>query len=264
MCSANPVTLHTIAAPETLSAQIKAVGRQSCSDPVLLDLSTLEAGTNELHCAAWLSEQERQDYRCFNREKRNKEWLAGRICAKIALEQYFRTYCQGQRVPACVEITIANSGTGRPIATWNDGKHVRQGPDISISHSGNLALAMAAQTCCGVDIQKTSSTLVRVKERFCTAPEERLLLSVAHKDDPHMHLAQLWAAKEAAKKALSISSMPGFLELVLVRIEQAGRKEPLFIFRRHSPRNHEIIVVSTWYQTYGLGICIPEEKLDYA
>jgi len=256
----NPLSLHTIKVTETISAHIKAAGRQACSDPVLLDLSTLEADSNELYCTAWLSEQERGHYHRFKLEKRKKEWLAGRICAKIALEDYFRTHCRGQKIPAGLEVTIATSKSGRPCATWNDGERLHQGPDISISHSGNLALALAAQTCCGVDIQKTTDTLVRVKERFCTAPEERLLLSTVQKTDPRMHLALLWAAKEAAQKALSISAMPGFLDLVLVRIEQIGHKELLFIFRRHDLQVHlpaEILVVTTCYQTYGLGICIP-------
>jgi phosphopantetheinyl transferase len=256
--------MHTITASETIRAQIKAVSRQLCSDPVLLDLSTLDAGLNESYCTAWLSEQERQHFHRFKLEKRKKEWLAGRICAKIALENYFRTHCQGQKIPAAVEITIASSEGGRPFPTWHNGKRIHEGPDISISHSGNLALALAAQTCCGVDIQKTSDTLVRVKKRFCTAPEERLLESVVQKNDLRMHLALLWAAKEAAKKALSISAMPGFLDLVLVRIEQTGRKELLFIFRKHARLPSEIVVVITSYQTYGLGICIPQETSDYA
>jgi phosphopantetheinyl transferase len=253
----NPLFLRTITVSETISAQIKAVGRQLCSDPVLLDLSTLDAGLNESYCTAWLSEQERQHFHRFKLEKRKKEWLAGRICAKIALEKYFRAHCQGQRIPAAAEITISNTKAGRPFAILNSGELVHQGPDISISHSGNLALALAAQTCCGVDIQKTSDTLVRVKKRFCTAPEEHLLESVVQKNDPRMHLALLWAAKEAAKKALSISAMPGFFDLILVRIEQTGRKELLFIFGRHARLPSEIFVVTNCYQTYACGICIP-------
>jgi phosphopantetheinyl transferase len=260
MSYTNPFSSHTIKASATISAYIKATGRQACSDPVLLDLSALEADLNEMHCNAWLSEQERGLYHRFKLEKRKKEWLAGRICAKIALENYFLTHCRGQKIPAGPEVTIAASKSGRPFATWNGGERLHQGPDISISHSGNLALALAAQTCCGVDIQKTTDTLVRVKERFCTTPEERLLLSTVQKIDPRMHLALLWAAKEAAQKALSLSVMPGFLDLVLVRIEQIGHKELLFIFRRQgrqTPLPSEILVVTTCYQTYGLGICIP-------
>lgn len=252
----SPLT-PTITVPETFQAAIKAASRQPCSSPVLLDLSTLEdtGGTEERYCTAWLSTEERDRFSHFKLEKRKKEWLAGRICAKIALHEYCSSHCEGLTLPACTKFSIANSATGRPLLIWNSSEPV---PDISISHSGSLALAIAAQTCCGVDIQKTSEALVRVRERFCTGREERLLQAVVHKDRPFLPLTLLWAAKEAAKKALSITEMPGFLDLVLARIETIGGEEWLLIFNQQQARlPSEIRVITTCFRDYGLGVCIP-------
>jgi 4'-phosphopantetheinyl transferase EntD len=255
----NAPFMPTITVPETFSATIKAASRQPCSSPVLLDLSALEdhGSTEERLCTTWLSTGERDHFSHFKLKKRKKEWLAGRICAKIAVQEYFSIHCHDRMMPACTEFSIANSATGRPLLIWNTGEPSEQGPDISISHSGSLALAIAAQTCCGVDIQKTRDALVRVRERFCTGREEQLLLSAVHKDQPLIPLTLLWAAKEAAKKALSITEMPGFLDLVLARITRID-DEWLFIFNQHQARLPlEIRVITTCYRDYGLGVCVP-------
>lgn len=257
-----PPLPHIIILSETFLAHIKAAGKQPCSAPVLLDLTALgdNAGLDETHSTAWLSEQERCAFHHFKLIKRKKEWLAGRICAKIAIKDYFRTNYPEQKIPASAELSIINSKTGRPLPTWNNGERLHKGLDISISHSGNLALALAAQTCCGVDIQNIKESLARVKERFCTNQEECILSSALRENSPLMHLTLLWAAKEAAKKALSITEMPGFLDLVLDCIERVGEEEHFFIFR-HSHRLArsplEIRVVTTCHQNYALGICIP-------
>lgn len=255
----NPPFIHIVT--DTFAAHIKAAVRKPCSVPVLLDMSALKDGVSidETQYKSWLSEEERRRLHRFTLAKRRKEWLAGRICAKAAIDDYFLTYGKGRKIPTWTEVTITNSDTGRPRAILAGGEQLPEGPDISISHSGDLALALAAQTCCGVDIQKTSRTLVRVKERFCTDQEEQLVSSTVRKNNPLMPLALLWAAKEAAKKALSVTVMPGFLDLVLASVENAGHDEWLLIFRdyHHAGFSPEIHVAVACYQTYALGICVP-------
>jgi phosphopantetheinyl transferase len=255
----NPPFIHVVT--DTFAARIKAVISKPCSVPVLLDMSALEADVhlNETLLKSWLSEEERQHLHRFTLAKRRKEWLAGRICAKAAINDYFLTYGKGWNLPPWNEVTITNSESGRPCAILAGGERLPGGPDISISHSGDLALAFASQTCCGVDIQKTSRTLIRVKERFSTDREEQLVASNVRKNDPLMPLGLLWAAKEAAKKALSGTGMPGFLDLVLTDIEKIGEEELLFLFKRSPHRDNapsEVRVASICYQIYSLGICI--------
>jgi 4'-phosphopantetheinyl transferase EntD len=92
-------------------------------------------------------------------------------------------------------------------------------PHISISHSGRYAMAVAAAAPCGVDIQENRETLGRVRERFCSPAEDRLLTRRLPGLEPSEHLALLWAAKESVKKAVLLEPMPGFLELELTRID---------------------------------------------
>lgn len=254
--------MHVIRLSDAFAVHVKAVGRKPCSIPILLDMSVNkdEGSLDETQYSTWLSEEERRHHKRLTLAKRRKEWLAGRICAKFAIDDYFRTYGKGWKLPPWAEVTISNSDTGRPYAMLVGGERLPGRPDISISHSGEFALALVAQTFCGVDIQKTSPTLVRVKERFCADQEERLLTSALRKSDHLMSLARLWAAKEAAKKALSITAMPGFLDLILADIEETGKEEHIFVFSLHSLRDavpSEVRVASTCHQLYGLGVCIP-------
>jgi phosphopantetheinyl transferase len=255
-----PAPIPTISLPGSLPDLIRANRRKPCSSPVLLDLDALEPIANEEFQAHWLSEQERLQLHRFTLPKRRREWLAGRVCAKIALEEYFGMYNLKQDIPRHNELSIVNSDIGRPYIIINKDNSIPELPDISISHSKGLALALASKSSCGVDIQKTSDAFVRVKERFCRPQEEALLLSSIENDNPLIHLALLWSAKEAAQKALSIAGMPGLLDLELTCIERDGSHELLFVFNRFH-RNarvaSKIRVLATAIAGYGLGICIP-------
>jgi phosphopantetheinyl transferase len=256
-----PPFFRTLPLPDALPALIRAIGRQPCSAPILVDFSRLEndACQDAAPDGQWLSSTEENRLRELKLDKRRREWLAGRICAKIAVCDYLRSHQQGQKLPAYNEIQISNSEDGRPFVAWTGEEMRPQAPDISISHSGSLALALAARTCCGVDVQEVSDKLNRVKERFCTE-QEALLVCGRQTLDPLMGLALLWTAKEAAKKALSASAMPGFTDLVLTGIDQRGDREWLLVFdrlRHGTPSPEQIPVIAALRQNSALGICIP-------
>ncbi len=145
--------------------------------------------------------------------KRRAEYLTGRICAKLALALFW-TPRGNDRPPVPAEVEIVNSATGRPrvnIAGWGP----EALPHISISHGGEYGAAIAAAMPCGIDIQEHKEALLRVRDRYCTAGEFRLLRESLVGRESLAALALLWAAKEAAKKALGFWRMPGFHELEL-------------------------------------------------
>ena len=94
-------------------------------------------------------------------------------------------------------------------------------PDISISHSGDRAVAMAADRGrCGVDIQKVTSKVQKVLDRFCSPEEKHILQRWGREifEDETVLLTMLWAAKESLRKVAAVSPLPGFLELELVEV----------------------------------------------
>ncbi len=92
--------------------------------------------------------------------------------------------------------------------------------DISISHSGDYGAALAACSPCGIDLQLRQDSLLKVKEKYCSEAEYRLLETFLSETDTLARLALLWAAKEAAKKALSHWQMPGFLDLEIGNVKR--------------------------------------------
>jgi phosphopantetheinyl transferase len=255
----NPPFIHLT--PETSTHHIHAIFGVFCSAPVCIDMPALEdsLARNTSLLTTWLSADERQHLQRFTFAKRRKEWLAGRICAKGAIDSYLLATGKKGRFPAWTEMTIANSGTGRPSIFFADGIHMPETPDLSISHSGDLALALAAETNCGVDIQKINRKLLRVQERFCMDQEKHRIAAHLQDHDPLMALTLAWTAKEAAKKALSVSRMPGFLDLILTDFAKTGTDTYLCHMLDTTHREGtsvEIKVVCACRHDYCLGICI--------
>lgn len=196
----------------------------------------------------------------FRLPKRRNQWLTGRLCAKRAVIGYCRRYLPHLPEPAENLIHIGNAATGRPELDLGGLAPELSRLDISISHSGDYAMALAASGLCGVDIQQRSEALGRVRERFCLVEEEDLLKRQLSSLDRLGRLSLLWAAKEATKKALSGRGMPGFLELILHDIKAIGGECFTLEFRRDG--SEPLRVATTLYEDYAVAICLAEGDLD--
>lgn len=147
--------------------------------------------------------------------KRRDEFVLGRASAKLALAEYWRAL--GFH-PDPQEVEIVNDDDGRPVTvTMPSGDIALPPAEISITHGGGFAAALAGALPCGVDLQEQKETLVRVREKYCLGDEERLLAASLPGLAPLARLSLLWTAKEAVKKACSCRWMPGFLDLRLER-----------------------------------------------
>ncbi|MFW8601194.1 4'-phosphopantetheinyl transferase family protein [Desulfobacterota bacterium M19] len=158
----------------------------------------------------YLSPAEGMTLRRFTFPRRAAQWLAGRLCAKAAALSVISTSCPGSA--AWQQIEIDNQADGRPFIASSSTCPV---PDISISHSGTEAAAMAVWPfLCGLDIQEIKSTS-RLKSRFASPEEEILLLrqGTRFNQSPEAMFIMLWSIKEAVRKAFPLQPLPGFLDL---------------------------------------------------
>ena len=95
-----------------------------------------------------LTRGEDQDFGSLRYEKRRRDWLAGRVAAKRALQRHcglsFRQ----------IEVRAEENGptSGRPAA-WING---RAAGCLSISHSGDLAMATWSPHAVGIDAEMLS------------------------------------------------------------------------------------------------------------
>ena len=152
-------------------------------------------GANELALA------EQREYRELAHEGRRRDWLAGRRAAKRAIA----THCA---VPAARVRVVGR--TGAPPSAF-----AREGTSplplsISISHHDGVGLAAVADRPqrIGVDLARLGE-IDREHCRYFLTPAE---LSVVDRVDATV----LWALKEAAWKALSLSADRAFASLELV------------------------------------------------
>lgn len=198
-----------------------------------------------------LTSKEYETYQSYRLDKRKNEYLSGRIAAKLSLIQQFQTK---NETIHCRDIEIGNAPSGRPYVNMRGKKNSPS--ELSISHSGKYALAIAAYSPCGVDIQSTETTLAKVKDRYCTAEEESVLTS---RTCSLQQLALLWAAKEALKKSYSRhGEMPGFLDTILVDAQSVSPDIQQLTFTMKT--GHKAQVITSAIDTYGLAVTISPKK----
>ena len=148
-------------------------------------------------------------YQGFSLPKRRREFLAGRVCAKLALAELLPEQALAPR-----QLSIASDPSGRPLPPGEE-TGLPPGLHLSITHGGEFAGAIAANHPCGIDLQPLGDNLLRVRERYCLPQDDSLLAQTLSHLGERERLALLWTAKEAVKKALSHRRMYGFLELRL-------------------------------------------------
>ena len=202
----------------------------------------------------------------YRLNKRRTEFLTGRISAKMALKNFWASEGLGLPAPLC-HIEITNDATGRPIVCPDCLKDL-PAPEISITHGGEYAASLVAESPCGIDVQQQRDNLLRVREKYCSLAELQLLAELLPDMAPLSRLLLLWTAKEAAKKALSYRQMPGFLELELMPPTQSlpeCHSFTLAVRVRDNVRLPEFVtVLATTFADYGLAICILTKEQFYA
>ena len=225
----------------------------------------LESVQNLNHTARnkWLKEQEQEQFEAFRLEKRSVEWLGGRVSAKQSAKIYFQSMAEKKFIPDYVQCQVVSESSGRPFFAEIEGIALKL-PELSISHSKGFAAAMSCNTFCGIDIQYAAETLVRVQEKFCNKQEEEILSALLPKHSTVARLTQLWSAKEAAKKMLSPTGIPGFHELDLQPSSSLYDNACILHFSRsndHSPVS--VQVVTTLFQDdYALAVCCAQPQQE--
>jgi 4'-phosphopantetheinyl transferase EntD len=146
--------------------------------------------------------------------KRHREWLGGRLAAKYAAALLYDASKPNISDKNWQTLAVEADNNGRPFLVTE----IFATADISISHSGSIAAAMAIEVGhCGIDIQQITPKTINVQERFCTKREMQILQAIIP-GPPELQLTMLWAAKEAMRKAANRASLPGFLEMELLEI----------------------------------------------
>ncbi len=140
------------------------------------------------HLERWealLSPEEASRAAAFRRTKRREEFVLGRAVARLLLAERMDTE------PTSVGLRVAESGA---VDVVGNDLH------ISISHSGDHAVAAAAPRMLGVDIEGIEARHAGLG-RFMLHPQEHDLIESIPLDDERTHIL-CWTLKEATLKAM--------------------------------------------------------------
>jgi len=214
---------------------------------------------------AWLTADETIQLSHYSFEKRRNEWLAGRICAKQATINLLGTTAGNGSLTGS-DFAISAGQSGRPYISIAGTTEPFETIDISISHSHGLAAGLAGYGLCGLDIQQLTTTLFKVKHRFCADMESAILDTIPA--DELSQLGLLWVAKEAVRKCLSGFRIVGFRELKLKEVtERQGG-----YFLDFDPEltglktgdSQPVTVIAHTDQSFAIAICTLDKEKFYA
>lgn len=218
---------------------------------VLINLDKLQQqlASGDFVPAEYLGQDELATFRQFKYQKRQFEWLGGRLAAKHSV---LRLHGQELSARAMCKWEICADEHGKPFFKSLRGN---QQPALSISHSHGLALALTLnEKGCGVDIQKISEATVRVKEKFCSQTEERLISYLGLPDNnPAIALTLLWAAKEALRKARGGHPLTGFTAMKMIETVRANTNSWLLTMMINNERYQ---IQTFFYKDFAIALSV--------
>jgi phosphopantetheinyl transferase len=134
----------------------------------------------------------------------------------------------------------------------------KPGPELSISHSQGLAAALAvADYPCGLDLQRVTDTVLRVREKFCHKSEAELLRCLGKSPESALQsLTMLWTAKEALRKGLGGHPLTGFLAMRLISLDQIGEGAWLFTLALSGARARRHPVATWWLEDFSTALTV--------
>ncbi len=217
---------------------------------IAVDIATVD---REPHVAQQLlAFTEQNQYITYTFKKRRLEWLCGRLACKVAVAQLLGLVC-------LQDIVVANTEHGRPFIQGLAGHQVQ----VSISHSGRFAVALASVSRCGVDIQEITPSLKKVEGKFIYSGEIARLKPYTSSAAEQRGL--LWASKEALRKQVEIAPLLGFLESRLASVAVAHD----YCMAHHVPVEQKRtlppnlpVVYATMYERYALALCFFESQTE--
>jgi 4'-phosphopantetheinyl transferase len=171
--------------------------------------------------ARLLTEAEMDRFAQFRNQKRKVEWLAGRMAAKTAFSRFAQAEDGFQRDP---EVSVLYEASGAPI--FKDYPEVT----LSISHSNEYALAVAAGFGIGVDIERIEPRPMALTDYFFCEDERRLLENDCPlQTQKEAMITWLWSRKEALSKFLRLGGKLDFSRLNVVhdwvKVEESTHNE---------------------------------------
>jgi phosphopantetheinyl transferase len=181
--------------------------------------TVLEPGYETLLDLA-LSPRERAQYERLRSERRQRDWLIGRLAAKALLLEYLCKESAYEALePKDIEIISSPSGVPRVFVGSQEIRKI----SLSLAHSSGHGFAglteIEREGHIGVDLERIRPVPPKLKERILSAEERVTLAERFSPKHESRGLVLLWTLKEAAYKALCAASAASKLSWRDLRVE---------------------------------------------
>jgi phosphopantetheinyl transferase len=147
----------------------------------------------------FLHARELAEYQALASAARRREFLAARAAAKDAARLWLSRRHDTSELPHPSTMVIAHDAAGRPYLEPGDYLDL---PLLSIAHTDDCAVALAADGPIGLDIEPATRDTRAILPSFATAEESALIDELADAYPDSVAPTRLWCAKEAVAKAL--------------------------------------------------------------
>lgn len=167
------------------------------------------------HLASRLSTNEQKQLAQYSATHRRAEFVAGRIAAKGSWLQFHNDASQRFQYSDLSAV----SERGRPPHFEQDDVAITD-RFLSLSHSEGTVVAAVCDQRIGIDVQKVSNSIEKIRDSFTNSSELDLVSRIFDEGTLSEKLTMIWAAKEAIIKASSsIFDMPS---IVLKKINSSA------------------------------------------
>jgi malonyl CoA-acyl carrier protein transacylase/phosphopantetheinyl transferase len=182
----------------------------------------------------FLHEDEREEFERLKLPKRQWEWMMGRIAAKDAVRVWHAREIGAGRMLHPAAFAILKDERSRPYVAPS--AMIPNPPSISISHSMDRAVAIAGTSPVGIDLE-TSHPDPAVVEFACSNAEREIIHAESTNRPEASWPARLWAAKEAAGKAMGTGLNGRPTDFEAIDWEDDGQ----FVIVHHPTRNRFVV-----------------------
>ncbi len=166
-----------------------------------------------------LTRAELDELRTFPKKSMQQRFIMSRLAAKDAVRiwEYRQT---GERLRLPVELELTHDAQGRPFLNTQSEAVM---PHISISHSGDIAVALASSVPVGIDLEQADRDLSSILLEFTTDEERAALETLDSEFSEGAWSVRLWCAKEAASKVLGTGLQGAPKEFQMIEADGEGR-----------------------------------------
>jgi len=183
-------------------------------------LSIIELKTINETAVKALSDPELDRYGRLG-DKRKKSYLGSRLCCKTLS----RKLSGNDRDTPASSITTISPDQIRPRSPLTDGRDIFS---CSVSHDSRFAVAVAAKTTVGVDVEEITEKVLKSRRLYMKEREE-ILAKNSSLGEIEASI-RIWSIKEAMSKALGINLAQSWEK---VEIKDVGQNESLVFMEKH-------------------------------